>query len=104
MRRGEVWLCLALDKKRPVLILTHDEVIRSRSKVSVAPITTTVRPRYSEVPVDQSEGLREASVVSLDNIMTVVKSSLTERVGSLSAEKMDSVARALNHALGCDEF
>lgn len=51
MRRGEIRLCRFAppDKRRPVLLLTRDEVLGQLREVIVAPITRTVRGLRSEV-------------------------------------------------------
>ena len=45
MKRGEIrWYTFALpDKRRPVLILTRDEVIDQLNEIIVVPITRTIR-------------------------------------------------------------
>ncbi|HKG47573.1 MAG TPA: type II toxin-antitoxin system PemK/MazF family toxin [Pyrinomonadaceae bacterium] len=45
MKRGEIrWYTFALpDKRRPVLILTRNEVIDHLNEIIVAPITRTIR-------------------------------------------------------------
>jgi mRNA interferase MazF len=56
-----IWLA-QLDKVRPVVILTRDEVRLVRTLVTVAPITTTVRGLQSEVPVGRANGLDHGCV------------------------------------------
>ena len=51
------------------------------SRVTVAPITSTVRGLSTEVAVDTSNGLEHASVVSCDNIVTIPADSLGRLVG-----------------------
>jgi len=72
-----------LDKERPVLILTRALVRPHLARVSVAPITTTIRGLSSEVPVGSANGLDNDSVVSCDNILTVPVSRLGRHVGYL---------------------
>ena len=40
MNRGEIWLAEVAQKVRPVVVLTRDEVIDVRSRVTVAEVTT----------------------------------------------------------------
>ena len=47
-----------LDKTRPVLILTRELVRPYLSRVTVAPITGTVRGLSTELPVGRRNGLR----------------------------------------------
>lgn len=103
VNRGEVWSYAFRqpDKRRPVLVLTRQEVIGLLSTVMVAPITTTVRGAPSEVVVGIAEGLRHDSAVNLDHVQTVETARLERRYGRLGAEKMSAVCRALSIAVGC---
>jgi mRNA interferase MazF len=60
-----------LDKARPVLILTRELVRPHLNRVTVAPITSTIRGLSTEVPVGSANGLDRDSVVSCDDILTV---------------------------------
>jgi len=64
-----------LDKTRPVLILTREVVRPYLSRVTVAPITSTIRGLSTEVPVGSANGLDQDGVVSCDNIITVPASA-----------------------------
>lgn len=105
VNRGEVWLYRfkAPDKRRPVLILTRQEVIPLLHTVMVAPITSTRRGAPSEVPVGVNEGLKHDSAVNLDHVQTVDRARLATYVGSLSAARMRDVCRALAVASGCSD-
>ena len=102
MRRGEVWWHEPPDdKRRPVLVLTRDEAIDSLNKLVVAPATGTVRGLASEVPVGPKDGMPRESAISLDNTTLVRKALLTERITTLSSERMDEVCKALDYATSC---
>ena len=45
-----------LDKARPVLVLTREIVRPHLSRVTIAPITSTVRGLSTEVPVGRAPG------------------------------------------------
>jgi len=102
VNRGEIWLFSFKppDKRRPVLILTRQEVIPLLSTVMVAPITSTIRGAPSEVLVGVDEGLKAPSVVNLDHVQTVERRQLVQFIGSLGHEKMSAVCRALAVATG----
>jgi mRNA interferase MazF len=104
VRRGEIWRYRfkAPDKLRPVVVLSRPEVIGLLHTVMVAPVTSTVRGAPSEVLVGVAEGLRHESAVNLDHVQTVEKARLVGHVGSLGAEKMRAVCRALSIAVGCE--
>ena len=103
VRRGEIWQYRfkSPDKRRPVLILTRQEVLPLLSTAMVAPVTSTIRGLPSEVPVGVDEGLKHASAVNLDHVQTVEQRLLQEFVGSVSEAKMREVCRALALATGC---
>jgi mRNA interferase MazF len=102
--RGEIWRYRfkAPDKKRPVLVLTRQEVIGLLHTVMVAPITSTIRGAPSEVVIGIAEGLKNESAVNLDHVQTVGRSRLEGYVGHLGPQKMREVCRALVIATGCD--
>ena len=103
VNRGEIWTYQfkAPDKRRPVLVLSRQEVIPLLGTVMVAPITSTIRGAPSEVPVGTEEGLKKDSAINLDHVQTVDKASLRQFVGSVTREKMTRVCRALAIAAGC---
>lgn len=103
VNRGEIWhyRFKAPDKRRPVLILSRQEVIPLLHTVMVAPVTSTRRGAPSEVLVSTDEGLKHDSAVNLDHIQTVERARLVSYVGSLDASQMRLVCRALGVATGC---
>ena len=102
--RGEIWLYTfrSPDKRRPVLVLSRQDVIGLLRTVMVAPITSAIRGAPSEVTVGIDEGLKGPSAVNLDHVQTVEKRLLGGYVGSLSIEKMRAVCDALAVATGCE--
>ena len=104
IKRGEIWLFefSKPDKRRPVLVLTRPEVIDLLHTVTVAPITSTIYGAPSEVIIGIDEGLKNDSAINLDHVQTVEKSKLKRFVGSVGAQKMNAVCRALAVATGCN--
>lgn len=104
VNRGEIWRYAFRhpDKRRPVLVLTRQDVIGLLHTVMVAPITSTLRGAPSEVAVGVDEGLKLPSAVNLDHVQTVEQSRLVGYVGHLAPDKMREVCRALAIATGCD--
>jgi len=84
-----------LDKVRPVLILTREQVQPHLRTVTVAPITTAVRGLSTEVSVNTANGLTVPSVVSCDNITTIPSGVVGEQIGVL----LDSQEPALSEAI-----
>src|SRR6266540_5055875 len=105
IKRGEIWLYTFSppNKRRPVLILTRQEVIGLLQTVMVAPVTSTIRGAPSEVIVGVDEGLKHDSAVNLDHVQTVDRARLVSFVGSLDAAQMRHVCRALAVATGCSD-
>ncbi len=101
MRRGEVWWAELPSPvgKRPVLLLSRDAAYAVRTSLSVAIITRTIRNIPVEVFLGPEDGMPAKCVVNLDNILTIPKSRLTERITQLSGEKMTAVAQAIAFAL-----
>lgn len=103
MKRGEIRLCELAppDKRRPVLILSRDATLKLLRTAVVAPITTSIRGLPSEVRLGIEHGLKTESAVNLDHVFRVEKTRLGAFVGSLDADVLRNVCRALNIALGC---
>jgi mRNA interferase MazF len=101
MRRGEVWWADLPPPagRRPVVLVTRDSAYRVRTSVTIAPVTRTVRNIPVEVPLDQRDGLPARCVVNVDDLTTIEKSFLKQRMASLSAEKMQQVEEAIRFAL-----
>lgn len=104
VERGEIRLYTfsAPDKPRPVLVLTRDSAIRYLTRVTVAPVTTTIRGVPSEVALDVEDGMRQPCAVNLHNLVTVTKQGLGRRLAQLSSEKMREVCLALGFVFECD--
>jgi mRNA interferase MazF len=102
--RGEIWFYhfRTPDKRRPVVVLSRQEVIPLLHTVMVAPITSTIRGAPSEVRVGIDEGLKQPSAINLDHVQTVERARLTTYVGEVGPQKMREVCRALATAVGCD--
>lgn len=106
MKRGDVcWYSFASpDKRRPVLILTRDSAIRVLNSVTIAPITSVIRSIPTEVVLTGEDGMPEACAVNFDNLQTVPKSKIGERIIHLSARKMKEAAAAITFALGFEDL
>jgi mRNA interferase MazF len=92
----------APDKQRPVLILTRSAVLPHLSRVTIAPITSTIRGVPSEVALGPDDGLKMPCAVNLHNVVTVPQASLGRRLAQLDDVRMREVCAALAFALGCD--
>lgn len=101
MRRGEVWWANLPQPsgRRPVLLLSRDSAYERRTSITVAPITRTTRGIPVEVSLDQRDGMPVPCVANTDDLVTIPKTLLQERVSILSRDKMNQVARAVIFAL-----
>jgi mRNA interferase MazF len=104
LERGEIRLYnfSRPDKQRPVLVLTRGSAIHYLSRVTVAPITSSIRGVPSEVVLDIEDGMKERCAVNLHNLVTVAQRSLGRRLAQLSEKRMREVCAAIDFALGCE--
>ena len=91
-----------LDKTRPVLVLTRERVRQHLTRVTVAPITSTIRGLSTEILVGPANGLDHACVVSCDNIVTVPVALLGPQVGFLLDEQETALTQAIHAAFDLD--
>ncbi len=106
MKQYEIWWA-NLPKpagRRPVLLLNRDDAYSYLNKFIVAEITTTIRNIPVEVALSKRDGLSKACVVNCDNLRTVAKPWLIERIATLARNRGDEVKRAVGYALGWDEL
>ena len=87
-----------LDRARPVLVLTRELVRPHLSRVTVAPITTTIRGLSTELRVGRENGLEARSVVNCDSIVTVPKHALGPQLGVLLDHQEQSLTNAIRAA------
>lgn len=97
--RDEVWLVsldptrgFEIQKTRPCLIVSPDEMNRYLQTVVVAPMTTATRPYPTRVPV-RFRGKR--GQVALDQLRAVDRQRLARKLGKVSANTGQSVSDTL---------
>ena len=92
---------------RPVLIVQNDVGNKYSPTVIVAAITSQINkaklPTHIELKGEEY-GLSKDSVILLEQIRTLDKRRLKEKIGHLYDEKMDKVNVALLISLGLPEF
>ena len=102
MKRGEIWL-VSLDptlgseiqKTRPCLIVSPDDLNSSLMTLIVAPLTTGSRRARFRIATKfrGKEGL-----ILTDQIRTVSRQRLVKRLGSLPPATLDAVLQVLREA------
>ena len=92
-----------LDKVRPVLVLTRDEVRPYLNAITVAPITSTRRGLSTEVEVGPQNGLDHHSIVSCDAITTLPVGQLGRVVGYLLPHQELELSAAVAAAFDLSE-
>ena len=84
------------------MVLTREIVRPYLSRVTVAPITGTVRGLSTEVLVGPANGLDHKSVVRCDIIVTIPVSALGRQLGFLLPEQEAQLAEAIRTAFDLD--
>ena len=104
MRRGDLYRVFKPkgDPKtyRVFVVVSRQALIDSRfSTVVCAPVFTDGQDLSTQVAVGIEEGLKHASWITCDNLMSLQKSDLTNYIGSVSSGKATQLDRALKMAL-----
>ena len=100
--QAELWLMETPNqKRRPVLIVSRNEVIPVLNNIVVAPVTTTIRAIPTCIPVGVDEGIDHDSVATFDNLAAVPKSVLTTRLGHLGVGGRQQICSALDAMANC---
>jgi mRNA interferase MazF len=101
MKRGEVWWVEMPPPagRRPAVLLSRDSAYRVRAAVTVAPVTRTIRNIPVEVLLDRSDGMPTRCVVNLDDITTLPKSLIKQRIVMLTPERIHQIDEAIRFAL-----
>lgn len=105
MIRGEIYRLAPPpggDPKRArcYVVVSRQTLLDSKAdKVVCAPVNTTFVGLETQLPVGVAEGLKHSSCVNCDQLLLIDKTRLTNFVGTLSAEKLRGLRRALRVAL-----
>jgi len=80
-------------------LLSRDVAYRVRTSITIGIVVRIARNIPVEVPLGKEDGMPQQCVVNLDDILTIPKARLAERITTLSSQKMPAVARAIIFAL-----
>jgi mRNA interferase MazF len=102
VRRGEVrWYTFRPpDKRRPVLILTRDEVIEHLGEVIAVPVTRTIRGLRTEVLLTPEDGMPVACALNFDHLGLAQAARLGTAITVLGESRWDEIRAALLIACG----
>ncbi|MBI1879619.1 MAG: type II toxin-antitoxin system PemK/MazF family toxin [Chloroflexi bacterium] len=110
IQRGEIWWATLPEPvgsepgfRRPVLIVQSDDFNRSRIS-TISAVVITSNTKLSDAPGNvflprKATSLPKDSVANVSQVITIDKSFLTERVGSLPQESLFSIEQGLRLVL-----
>lgn len=109
MKRGELYRVAKPSSRDPkrfrvFVIVSRQIVIDSKfSTVICAPVYSRHDGLSTQVPVGMEEGLKHASSIHCDELVSLPKSYLTNHVGALAEQKTRQLNQALRIALDTQE-
>jgi mRNA-degrading endonuclease toxin of MazEF toxin-antitoxin module len=104
LKRGDIrWYRFPFpNKRRPVLMLGQETVLRSASEIPVIPLSTQVRGLPWEVLLGPEEGFQVPSVLKPEWIRSVPRVEIGPWICTFPAERWDEVRAAVVSVLGLD--
>jgi len=102
VERGEIrWYTFRLpDERRPVLILTRNDVIDRLNEIIVVPATRTIRGLTTEVVLTIDDGMPTVCALNFDHVSLAQRSRIGPVLCYLSESRWTEVQDALLIACG----
>ena len=102
MKRGEIrWYTFRLpDKRRPVMILTRDDVIDRLNELIVVPATRTIRGLTTELVLAPEDGMPVACALNFDHVSFAQRNRIGSVICSLPESRWSEARSALMIACG----
>lgn len=113
VKRGQVWTAnlnpgfgVEIHKKRPVLIISSNEINQYSPNIIVIPISSQTKPYGPEKILlpKITTGLKKESAALAPEIRAVDKRRLIKKIGSVEKEKLLEVEDSLRLVLGMIEL
>jgi len=106
MKRGELYRVSSVSKidskkQRIYVIVSRQELVENTySTLICAPVYTNYEGLSTQVPIGIDEGLKHPSAIRCDELISILKTRLTDYVGILSNVKTYELDQALSIAVG----
>lgn len=110
MRKGEIYRVQRPGggdprRSRPYVVVSRPGLLQANfSSVICAPVYSTHDELDTQVLVGAEVGLKQASSIHCDGLVSLPKVALTDYVGTLSDDVLAQLDRALAVALGIDHL
>ena len=91
-----------IDKVRPALVLTREVARPYLGRVTVVPITSTVRGLKTELTLGPSNGLDHSCVANFDGVTTIPVADLGRQIGFLLDSQELELTEAIAAAFDLD--
>jgi len=110
LKRGDLYRVAhpsARDPKRSRVFVVVSRQILTDSQFSTvicAPVYTKYHGFSTQVFIDAADGLKHASSIHCDELVSLPKSMLTDYIGTLSASKISELNYAMKIALNIEDI
>jgi len=102
VRRGDIyWVRFPKPVgTRPAVLVSRDEAYSVRTRLTVVPVTRSVRGIPTEVRLGPSDGLPKAGAANADDIVTIPRDLLVDIIATMTRAKLAELDAAIRFSLG----